>query len=114
MNKKVTSIVGYCSIIGWLVAYFAGDKEGAKFHLNQGLTLGIVEAACVVLNIIIGLIAHSLGYGVIFIGILLTIIRISIALLEIACTVFSVIGIINAATDQSRELPIIGKIQILK
>lgn len=34
MDKKVTGILAYITWIGWLVAFFAGDKEGAKFHLN--------------------------------------------------------------------------------
>ena len=39
MDKKVTGIVGYIGWIGWIIAYLAGDKEGAKFHLNQALVL---------------------------------------------------------------------------
>ena len=34
-TKKVTSIVAYLSWIGLLIAFVAGDREGAKFHLNQ-------------------------------------------------------------------------------
>ena len=39
MDKKTTSIIGYLTIIGWLIAFLAGDKEGAKFHLNQSLVI---------------------------------------------------------------------------
>ena len=35
MDKKITGVVGYITWIGWLIAYLLGDKEGAKFHLNQ-------------------------------------------------------------------------------
>lgn len=37
MNKKTTGIIAYITWIGWIVAFCAGDKEGAKFHLNQAL-----------------------------------------------------------------------------
>lgn len=37
MDKKTTGIVSYITLIGWLIAFCAGDKEGAKFHLNQSL-----------------------------------------------------------------------------
>ena len=46
MNKKVTGILCYISILLWVVAYVAGDKEGAKFHLNQGLILNIAGLIC--------------------------------------------------------------------
>ena len=39
MDKKVTGIVAYLSWIGLIIAFCAGDKEGAKFHLNQALVI---------------------------------------------------------------------------
>ena len=39
MDKKTTSWVSYITFIGWIIAYLAGDKEGAKFHLNQSLVI---------------------------------------------------------------------------
>ena len=39
MNKKTTGIIAYITWIGWIVAFCAGDKEGAKFHLNQALVI---------------------------------------------------------------------------
>ena len=56
MDKKVTGVVAYLGIIGWLIAYLAGDKAGAKFHLNQSLVLAIAEVALGVLRAILGLI----------------------------------------------------------
>lgn len=41
MDAKVTGLVSYIGFLGWLIAYLAGDKEGAKFHLNQALLLNI-------------------------------------------------------------------------
>jgi hypothetical protein len=43
MDKKVTGILSYFGIILWLVAYLAGHKEGAKFHLNQSLVLTLIS-----------------------------------------------------------------------
>ncbi len=95
MDKKVTGIIAYITIIGWLIAYLAGDKEGAKFHLNQALVLCIT-------NIILGI----LGY--------IPIIGFVAGILQIVVFVFFVVGIIYAAQGQDKELPIIGKIQLLK
>ena len=41
MDAKVTGIIAYIGWLGWLIAYLAGDKEGAKFHLNQALVLNL-------------------------------------------------------------------------
>ena len=43
MNKKLTGIVSYITIVGWIIAYLAGDKEGAKFHLNQSLIINLAS-----------------------------------------------------------------------
>ena len=96
MDKKVTGILAYITIIGWIIAYAAGDREGAKFHLNQGLVITIAAIA----NNILALIP--------IIGTLASFV-ISIFLL-----VCIVLGIIAAAQDQEKQVPILGSIQILK
>ena len=35
MDTKTSSIVAYLTWIGLIIAILAGDKEGAKFHVNQ-------------------------------------------------------------------------------
>ena len=54
MDKKLTGILSYLSIVLWLVAYLAGDKENAKFHLNQGLVLNL---ASIVVSVVCGILA---------------------------------------------------------
>ena len=39
MDAKTTSIVAYLTWIGLIIAVVAGDKEGAKFHVNQALVI---------------------------------------------------------------------------
>ena len=46
MNKKTTGIVASINWIGWIIAFFAGDKEGAKFHLNQALVIFLAGIVC--------------------------------------------------------------------
>ena len=43
MDKKTTSWVAYIGVIGLIIAFCAGDKEGAKFHLNQALVITIAS-----------------------------------------------------------------------
>ncbi|MCM1569522.1 MAG: hypothetical protein NC081_08760 [Roseburia sp.] len=97
MDKKVTSIVCYITWIGWLIAFLAGDKEGAKVHLNQALVLVIGQFIIAILNMFLG--------GII--GIILSLISLFFFVCEI-------IGIIWAAQGQDKELPLIGGIKILK
>lgn len=100
MDKKATGIVAYITIIGWIIAYCAGDKEGAKFHLNQALVV-------VIAGVISGFVSIILGF-IPFVGAILS------GLLTLAVWVYAILGIIYAAQGQDKELPLIGSIKILK
>ena len=39
MDAKTTGIVAYLTWIGLLIAISLGDREGAKFHVNQALVI---------------------------------------------------------------------------
>lgn len=95
MDKKVTGIVAYIGIIGWLIAYLAGDREGAKFHLNQALVLALASVLCSILSAIplIGFVA---------------------GLASLVVLVFAILGLVSAVKDEEKPLPIIGGIQLLK
>lgn len=95
MNKKVTSIFAYIGLIFWLIAFLAGDKEGAKFHLNQGLVLAIAY-------VILGVLA------------VIPVVNIIACIADVVLFVFSIMGIVSACKDEEKPLPLIGKIQILK
>lgn len=96
MTKKTTSILAYITLIGWLIAFLAGDKEGAKFHLNQALVLWLAN----IINGIIGVIP--------VVGTIVSLI------ISIVIFVFWIMGLVSACKDEEKPLPIIGGIQILK
>ena len=96
MNAKVTGIVSYISWIGWLIAFLAGDKEGAKFHLNQSLVL---------------MIAMTISG---FIPVVGAIIAIVVGLCSLVLFVFWIMGLVAAIKEEEKALPIIGNIQLLK
>lgn len=95
MDKKVTGILAYFGIILWLVAFLAGDKEGAKFHLNQALVLNLA------------MLAITLFCWIPFVNCILLI-------LLLVLWVFAIMGIVGACKGEEKPLPLIGKIQILK
>ena len=43
MDAKTTGIVAYITWIGLVIAFVLGDREGAKFHLNQALVICAVR-----------------------------------------------------------------------
>lgn len=95
MNNKTLSIVAYISLIGWLIAYFAGKDQAddhLKYHLRQGFGLFIFS---VILSIILNVVMFSTQ--IYFIG-----------YFGLISLILTVIGIINAANGVMKPLPIIG------
>ena len=88
MDTKTTGWVAYLTWIGLIIAFCAGDKEGAKFHLNQAL--------------------------VIFLFSLLSVIPFIGWIWGIFCFVCWILGLVAAINQEEKEVPLIGKIRILK
>ena len=97
MNKKTTDIVSYITVIGWIIAYFVGDKEESKFHLNQALVLNIVG---IILSFLQRIFSGFLGTLFSLVGIVLFILWL--------------IGLIAACKGEDKPVPILGGIQLLK
>ena len=100
-DNKIMGILAYLGILVLVPIFAAKDSPFAKFHANQGLLLCIVWLALYIVirifwAISLGIIAGLLSLG--YLGIL----------------VFAIIGIINAAKGEMKELPLIGKFTILK
>jgi len=99
-RNKAMAIIGYIIPILFFIPLVTDAKDSAfaKFHANQQLILLIVW--------IIGSVASSI-LMVILIGFLLYF------LLTVAGLVFMVMGIMNAAKGEMKELPIIGSFKII-
>lgn len=96
MDKKMTGIVAYITLIGLIIAFAAGDKEGAKFHLNQALIIWIANIIVSVVGVIpvIGWIVSMVGGIFVF--------------------VCWILGLIAAIKEEEKQIPLIGGFQILK
>lgn len=92
MDKKVTGIVAYITLIGWAIAYLVGDKEGAKFHLNQALVLALAE-------LLLGIIAEIVPI---------------LGILGIVVFVLWVMGIVAAIQGKEKAVPLLGGNVLLK
>ena len=96
MNKKTTGIVAYITWIGWIIAFLAGDKEGAKFLLNQALVIFLAGIVC-------SIIARITIVGAIIGGIA-----------SIVVFIFWIMGLVAACKEEEKEVPLLGKIKLLK
>lgn len=100
MDTKTTSWVAYIGLPGFLIAYLAGDKEGAKFHLNQALVI-------MIFSFIAGFISGILS--------LIPVLGLIVSLLtSIAVLIVWVLGLVAAINQEEKEVPILGQIKILK
>lgn len=88
MDTKTTSILAYITWVGLLIAFVAGDKDGAKFHLNQAL--------------------------VIFLFSLLSLIPCIGWIWAIFMLICWIMGLIAAINQEEKPVPLIGNIKILK
>lgn len=87
ISTKATAVLAYLTWIGFLIAYLGGDRQGARFHLNQGLVLNL--------------------FG------LLTSVPIVGKFWGIFIFVCMILGVINANNGENKELPLIGGIHLL-
>lgn len=88
MDKKTTSIVAYITWIGLIIAFCAGDKEGAKFHLNQALVIFLFSLISLI---------PCIGW-----------------IWAIFMLVCWIMGLIAAINQEEKRVPLIGNINILK
>lgn len=106
-SNKAMAILAYLGplvLIPWLAAK---DSRFARFHANQGLVLCIASIAFSIVYSILSAIILAISWRLTFI---VTI----IGLIGLVFMVLAIIGIINAANGRAKELPLIGKIRILK
>ena len=95
MDSKTTGIVTYLTIIGFIIAIAAGTKdEYSAQHMNNAL-VGFLF----VLPVIIGwvpILGWIVDLWVLFVGVCM------------------IIGFVNSCMGKPFELPLIGKIKIIK
>ncbi len=106
-QNKAMGILAYFGPLCFIPMFAAKNSKFARFHANQGLVLFI---ACVAYNIaasIVNSIILAISWRLYFITSI-------ISLISIVFAILAVIGIINAANGKAKELPLIGKIKLLK
>lgn len=107
-QNKVLSVFAYIGILFLIPLLAAPNSPYARFHTNQGLVLFLAD---VIGGIAVGILTAILIWipivGVILVGLIS-------AVYGIGVFVLIILGIVNAATGKAKELPLLGKIRIIK
>ncbi|MDR3217941.1 MAG: DUF4870 domain-containing protein [Dysgonamonadaceae bacterium] len=99
-NNKVFAILAYFGILFLVPLLAAKDSPFARFHANQGLNLFLLTIALYIVFYILLIISYRLA--------------LIINLVYLVIAVLAILGIINAAKGEMKELPLIGKFRFIK
>ena len=106
-DNMVFGILAYFGILVLIPILAAKESKFARFHSNQGLILFI---ACIAYGIVLSVLS-SIILGISWnLWWILSILRVG----YIFFAVLAILGIINAAKGEEKELPVLGKFKILK
>lgn len=107
-SNKIMAVLAYIGILVLVPLFAAKDSKFARFHTNQGLVLLLAEIIwSVASGIVVGVfnaISESIG----------DIVSMLTGVIDLLLVVLAIIGIVNAVKGRAKELPVIGKITILK
>jgi len=101
-------ILAYLGILVLVPIFAAKESPFARFHANQGLILIIAWIAVYIVAAILAVIFAFISTALAFLAGLLTFV------VWIGYLAFMILGIINAAKGEMKELPFIGKYRIIK
>lgn len=112
---KTYAIFSYLSWLVLVPLLGAPKSKFARFHANQGLILAIVGtlwsiASGILKNIVRSVVSHLLAVP----WVVYNLFCLACSLVGVFFAVLAILGIVNVVNGRAKELPIIGKIKILK
>lgn len=102
--KKGMAVLAYFGLLVLIPLFAAKDDEFARFHVNQGIALFIVEIA-------IDIITQTVGKSGGAVGLLFSILA---GIVGFVVFIFAIMGIIHAAKGEYKPLPLIGNCTFVK
>lgn len=107
-KNKAMGVLSYLGILVF-IPLIAGDKRSqyVRFHSNQGLVLFLT-------NVIVDLLDGDWVYGLHSLLNLGSVFETIFDVLGLILFIMMIVGIVTACKGEKRELPVIGKIKILK
>ncbi len=107
-QNKLMAILSYLSWLVVIPLLAAKASKFARFHTNQGLTLFLAEIVWWIASAIVTKIGYAIAWQL---GSLLSTV---LSVGNLVFFVLAILGIVNAANGRAKELPVIGKIRLLK
>ena len=107
-QNKAMAVLAYFWVLFLIPLLAAPNSQYARFHANQGLVLFLADIAG---GIVIGILTAILIWIPVA-GLILT--SLISGAFSICMLVLMIMGIVNAATGKAKEVPILGKIKIIK
>jgi uncharacterized membrane protein len=100
-NETLMGVLAYLGILS-LIPYFMKDQSSfVRYHAVRGLNLFLLE-------LIASVACWIIGFALSGVGTLLS------WIVSVASLAFTIIGIVNVANHEKKDLPIIGGIQFVK
>lgn len=103
-DNKGMSILAYIGFLFLVPLLACPNSKYARYHINQGLVLFLMELA---IGVVVGVFGIIPVIGIIIGGLIG-------AVGGILVLVLAILGIVNVVQGQAKELPVIGKITLLK
>lgn len=114
-ENKIFALISYLGYLFFIPMIVKPYSRYLRFHGNQGLTLCLYLIAVTIVNTVITSIIGIAGYSGMGALIAVTIINSIISfILYGSFALLAGIGIYNAVKGRARELPLIGRIRILR
>ena len=110
--NKVYAILAYIGFLVLVPLIAVPKSKFARFHANQGLVLLIGEVAYNIVRSVLVYVLRLTMWGPL--RIVYDAVKFATGAVGLVFVVFAVIGIVNAAQGIAKELPLVGKVKILK
>ncbi|MBQ3551580.1 MAG: zinc-ribbon domain-containing protein [Clostridia bacterium] len=107
-QNKSMAVLAYLGPLCFIPMFAAKESKFARFHANQGLVLLIAAVALGIASAILNAIILAISWRLYFLTSIIS------WVVYIAIGILIILGIVNAANGKAKELPVIGKIKILK
>ena len=114
-SNKGIALISYIGILGLIPLFAKKDSPFTQYHAKQGFTLLLLYVAVGIVSGLLSLIKTPVRmFGITYAYATPWFISLICFLLYLIPIILSIIGIVNAVQGRAKELPVIGKIKILK
>ncbi len=106
LECKIYCVLCYIWILFFIPLIKDDKSKFCRFHANQALVLLIATALSSIVIYFAGLVFAFIGLGMLF-----SLLSVVVSILGF---ILMIIGMINASQGEMKELPVIGKIELIK